>query len=132
MVCCPACGYNTIDAGGSKLARLAMAMLPGRASRWERRQRRHHGKGKFEWTLVDVPPGWQAKVSGFSEGIPAARRVQLQAYGLRPDYWVRVLQHSPVTVIQVEHIELALEADLADGVQVKAMQKEGLERENSE
>jgi hypothetical protein len=81
---------------------------------------------------VDVPPGWQAQVAGFSAGFPAARRVQVQAYGLLPDHWVQVLQHSPVTVIQIEHLELALETDLADGVLVKDMQKEGLAHENSE
>jgi Fe2+ transport system protein FeoA len=42
----------------------------------------------------------------------------LQAYGLVPGYWVEVLQHSPVTVIKIEHSEVAMENDLAAQVWV--------------
>jgi len=69
-------------------------------------------------TLVDVPVGWQAKISGFTPGLSAERNAHLQSYGVVPGYWVRVVQHSPVTVIQVEHIELALERGLARKVLV--------------
>jgi Fe2+ transport system protein FeoA len=58
-------------------------------------------------------------VVGFSGDFPAERRTILQAYGLVPNYKVRVLQHSPVTVIQVDNTELALEKELARGIQVK-------------
>lgn len=70
-------------------------------------------------TLADVPTGCRARVVGFCPGLPADRLAYLQAYGLAPGYWVRVLQHNPVTVVQVEHTELALETELACEVWVK-------------
>jgi Fe2+ transport system protein FeoA len=85
----------------------------------KRARRRKHGtcptcyEKTAELTLADVPAGGRARVAGFCRGIPADRLAHLQAYGLAPGYWVRVLQHRPVTIIQVEHTELALETELA-------------------
>lgn len=75
-------------------------------------------------TLADVSPGCQAKVVGFLDGFPAERRAYLQAYGLAPDEWVTVLQHRPVTVIRLDHIELALETELAGEIEVQAIRRE--------
>ena len=72
-------------------------------------------------TLADLSPGRQARVTGFLPGLSNERRAHLQAYGLVPGYPVKVLRHSPVTIIQVEHIELALERELAGGVEVKEL-----------
>lgn len=65
-------------------------------------------------TLLDVPVGHYARVQEISSGL-----LQLQAYGLIPGYWVRVQQHSPVTVIQIDHLELALENELARQVLIE-------------
>ena len=70
-------------------------------------------------TLADVPSGHQALIEGFTYSIPTDRREHLQAYGVVPGHWVQVIQHSPVTVIQIEHTELALELDLARKVNVE-------------
>jgi Fe2+ transport system protein FeoA len=51
--------------------------------------------------------------------MPRERRAHLQAYGLVPGHCVRILQHSPVTIVQIEHMELALEGGLARQVQVE-------------
>jgi Fe2+ transport system protein FeoA len=45
----------------------------------------------------------------------------LQAYGLAPGHCVRILQHSPVTIVQIEHTELALEGGLARQVEVEGV-----------
>jgi Fe2+ transport system protein FeoA len=124
MVCCPKCGYNSIDPQQSKLARLASGLfsLGMKNERYRRRKHRrkgHLGNGNRPTTLADVPPGSRAIVSGFSVDFPAERRAFLQAYGLIPEYKVLVLQHSPVTVIEVDNTELALEGDLAQGIQVR-------------
>ncbi len=71
-------------------------------------------------TLLDVPPGGQARVVELN-GMPARQRENLQAYGLTPGCWVSVIQHAPVTVIQIENTELAMEADLAGLVAVEAV-----------
>jgi len=69
-------------------------------------------------TLADVPPGCKAKVLGFTQYLPPERLSHFQAFGLVPGHKVRVMQHSPVTVVQIEHTELALERDLAKEIQV--------------
>jgi Fe2+ transport system protein FeoA len=139
LVCCPACGYKTVDANRSWLAKVASSFLPGayfsedgglpekrghRFPRFFRRRGRHrrwhhlmhdrHGAGAhLPLTLLDVPPGYQVKIEGFAPDISPNRKSQLQAYGLVPGYWVEVLQQSPVTVIKIEHSEVAMENDLA-------------------
>jgi hypothetical protein len=124
MVCCPACGYQKIEIGNSRLAALAQSWFSGR--RFKRRARRRR---RFELTLLDVPPGCQARVTSFLDGFPADRRAFLQAYGLKEDDWVTVLQNSPVTVIRLEHTELALESELAGGIQVEQIRREDLDKD---
>lgn len=36
-----------------------------------------------------------------------------------PGYWVKVIQQVPVTVVQIEHTDLALERALAYDIQVE-------------
>jgi Fe2+ transport system protein FeoA len=69
-------------------------------------------------TLADVLPGEGAKLTGFAPELPSERWAHLQAYGLVPGRYVRVLQHNPVTVVQVEHCEIALEGELAAQIRV--------------
>jgi Fe2+ transport system protein FeoA len=71
-------------------------------------------------TLNDITPGGQARIAGFSDDLAPALREHLQAYGLVQGRVLRVLQHSPATVVQVEHLEVALEAELAGKVRVTA------------
>lgn len=68
---------------------------------------------KDQLTLRDLSPGHIARVTGFSSRIPSEKRAILRAYGLVPGYPIRIMQHSPVSVIQVEHTEIALEPELA-------------------
>ncbi len=98
----------------------------GRKIRSQRRFR-HRKRGKefacprclpSGCTLADVPPGCQARVAGFSGNLKPDRSAYLQAYGLMPGHWVRVVQHSPVMVVQVEHTEIAIEQEMALEVNV--------------
>ena len=124
VVCCPACGYQTVDPHKSLFGRLAQTLfnsfrLPGGASRLDR----------VGLTLADVPPGWRARVAGFTDRVSPDRQARLQAYGLIQNYWVRVVQHSPVTVVRLDNTELALETELAGEIQVQGI-REGLEDED--
>lgn len=120
LVCCPACGYQTIEARQTRLGRLAEAFFSARRFRRRGRRRRSFGRGEGCLTLADLPPGRRARVTGFLGGLPAAKRAHLQAYGLTPGCWLRVVQVSPVVVVQVENTELALEEELAGQVEVAA------------
>ncbi len=138
MVCCPACGHTFVDPAGSRLAgwvapllrRMGLqsgprgaddplpkpGVLPLGAEGAEESAAAEIPPGAAG-TLLDVPPGAVARV-GAILGIPASRREHMEVYGLTAGRWVRVTQHFPVTVVQVDHTELALEEDLARGVVV--------------
>jgi Fe2+ transport system protein FeoA len=74
-------------------------------------------------TLADVPKGWDARISSFSQSIHEEKQAQLQAYGIIPGYWVQVRQRSPVVVVQIDHTELALETQLAEEIQVQMIRE---------
>ena len=108
LTCCPACGYSTVDPGRSALVGLG------------RRLARRLGLGRPDRaasTLAEIQPGRRAQVAALDD-LPLARREQLAAYGLSAGRWVDVVQQSPVTVVRVEHIDLAFEADIARRVRV--------------
>jgi Fe2+ transport system protein FeoA len=69
-------------------------------------------------SLSQVKHGERVQIRGFSSRVSPERRMQLRSYGVMPGRWVSVAQHSPVTVVQVEHTELALETELAREVLV--------------
>jgi Fe2+ transport system protein FeoA len=71
-------------------------------------------------TLNDISPGRPARIAGFSDDIAAQQREYLQAFGVVAGRTVRVLQQSPVTVVRIEHLELAIESELAARVTVEA------------
>jgi Fe2+ transport system protein FeoA len=70
-------------------------------------------------TLRDAPLDCPVVVKHYLTHMPANRRTQLMAYGLLPGEKICVLQHYPVTVIQIAHTELALDAELAGAVEVE-------------
>jgi Fe2+ transport system protein FeoA len=109
IICCPECGHTTIDATKSKLGRIALTLLTPEA-------KPEHTS--LVVTLAEAPKGADVRVvSLVSDG--SSRPIRLQAYGLAPGRWIRVLQQEPVTVVQAEHTELALEDDLAAKVLVE-------------
>lgn len=75
-----------------------------------------------EHPLSQVRPGNQALIRGFDASLPAAQRQHLQAYGLQPGRAITVIAQFPVTIIQIEHTELAFEARIARGVMVSREQ----------
>jgi hypothetical protein len=113
LVCCPNCGYQTVDSRRSKLVRLARFFS-------ERRSPAKVSVDRNEQiTLANVPPGCIAKVIRFAADFPPDRRAFLQSYGLARNYWVQVVQHAPITIIRLDHLELALENELASGIIVQ-------------
>ena len=59
-----------------------------------------------------VPPGTTVRIHSVQPGDGDSSR-HLQAYGLIPGRTIRVLAHKPLTIIQVEQTELALEPSVA-------------------
>ena len=71
-------------------------------------------------TLAQVKPGSRVQIQDFLEGLSHTRQAHLQSYGVIPGNWVTVIQHSPVTIIEVDHLELALERELAERISILA------------
>jgi Fe2+ transport system protein FeoA len=65
-----------------------------------------------------VPPGSRVRIEAL-DGLSTGRCHQMQAYGLAPGRWVKVVQQSPVTVVRVEHLDLAFESAIAHGIRVE-------------
>ena len=74
-------------------------------------------------TLRDVPVGARVAVAGFGPGISAVQLEQLMSYGLVEGRTIEVLAQRPVTVVQVEHTELALEAGVAQAILARTVER---------
>lgn len=118
MLCCPACGYTTVDTEHSRLAQwLTSHLARGRVARPARAAAGNQVLAEQRLALADAPVECRLCVLGF-EDLPPTYHQHLQAYGLMPGQVIRVLQHRPVTVVQVDQLELALEAEIARRVWV--------------
>ena len=111
MVCCPACGYTTIDTNKTAVGRLALNLVPS--------QNPKRDQSSLS-TLAEAPEGASARVVAV-ENTDGSRPLQMQAYGLAPGRTVKILQQEPVTVVRADHTELALEDDLASKVLVEVI-----------
>lgn len=109
IVCCPQCGFTSIDTSKSRLANLAKDLL-GSINPLE--------NPNLQMTLDQVPNGSAAWVVSIESG-ELTRLLQLQAFGLAPGRQIQVLQQEPVTIIRADNTELALENDLASRVIVE-------------
>lgn len=96
-----------------------MTLFGCKRFQFHRRRGRSAPRHEGGLTLADTPPGRRMRVRGFSARLPAERQAHLQAYGLIAGHSVKVLQHAPITVVQIEHTELALEGGLARLVEVE-------------
>lgn len=85
-----------------------------------RRQRCARGFEANERCMVlcQVAPGRQVKIRDMV-GLQSPHRGHLQAYGLLPGRCIGVISQSPVTIIQVEQMELAFEKSVAEGILVE-------------
>jgi hypothetical protein len=84
-------------------------------------KKNHAGEARVT-TLGRISAGSWAVVTKYLPGMPAERYAQLRAYGLAPGCQVLVLQHTPITVIRIDHLELALEYSLVNEIQVTLLE----------
>ncbi len=120
LVCCPACGHTTVDPGQSRLVRWLTALLDRSTARQltERTTPQSAERAHLPHaTLADVPLDQRARVVDM-EALPVIQREQLHGYGILPGCVLRVVQRTPVTVVQIEHTELALETAIACAMRV--------------
>jgi Fe2+ transport system protein FeoA len=104
LVCCPNCGYSTIASGGQVVSQ-GKKSLNGVQSRGR--------KDNSSRRLLLCPAGMKTTVRDFSAQMSDGNKLFLLGRGVRPGKSVRVLQNSPEVVIQVDHLQIALEKELA-------------------
>ena len=63
--------------------------------------------------LIGTPIGSEVSLSDFDEALDPLQREQLLAYGLSQHHTIRVLQQKPMTIVLCDHVEIALEHDVA-------------------
>jgi Fe2+ transport system protein FeoA len=68
--------------------------------------------------LTAAALGAQVVVARFADGISTHHLEQLMSYGLAEGRTIAVLRHRPMTVVLVDHTELALEHGIAACVRV--------------
>ncbi len=110
LTCCPRCGYTTVDVSRSRWARGLDSLLNAPRKL----------KQKAPDSVLSLGPGESAQVASFADGLTHEQITQLRAYGLDVGRRVRIVQHRPVTVLGVDHTEVALDSDVAAGILVRA------------
>lgn len=75
--------------------------------------------------LTVLLPGATAVVDTLDEAINATLREQLVAYGLSAGRSLSVVQQTPMLVVLIDEIELALEAEVARHVLIRPVKPRG-------
>lgn len=116
-ICCPSCSYSWVEPRHSPVGRWL--------ARWLR-YAEDAGPADAR-SLADVPPLRRARILSCGD-LPHHGRRRLRAYGLADGGVVTVLQQSSATLIVLDHVEIALETDLARSILVEIIEGEGTER----
>lgn len=77
---------------------------------------------KSRSNLSGISAGRTVIVTDLAPELPSNRHQALLAFGVEPGRRLQVLQQSPLTVIRVNHLELALEHELAGLILVEESQ----------
>ena len=72
--------------------------------------------------LTQLNPGEEGRVAYLSS-TSQSRLHKLMAFGISPGMIVRVHQHYPTVVMECEHTQLAMEADIARDIQVWRLER---------
>ena len=114
IICCPSCGFSDVDPGKSKIVKWITSNL---INSTDKKGSKEIDVEPATLTIADLSPGMEARIVSL-QGVHELRREQLMAYGLAPGGCVQVLQHNPATILIVDHMELAVEDDVASRITV--------------
>ena len=114
VVCCPHCGYSTVNPARSRLLTWVERWVKRPAPRSEPRA----AEGRI--SLLDLAPGQEGRVVALGDSEPG-QLMHLSDYGLMLGAPVRLCQRRPTPIIQVGETELALDAVLARDVYVERL-----------
>ena len=109
VVCCPRCGYSTVDPRRTGLASRVMGLFNHRAE-----ASAPQPGGAVH--LLDLPAGTCGHVADI-EG-DQAHLLQLSQYGLLPGTPITIARKRPVPIVRIGHTDLALDRSVAAHVYV--------------
>lgn len=110
IICCPNCGYQTVNDSKSKLAEMMRRILQSRA----------RGKRAARCPLSQLSEGEAGRLVSIGSSKPN-RVERLQIFGLIPGVRVILKQRYPEIILQVGHTELAVERDVAAEILVEVL-----------
>ena len=113
VICCPHCGYASVDPGRATSVRW-LSRLFGHRTAPEAPEPDAAPPGV---PLLSLALGTEAAVVAVGAGLPAARQA-LSEYGLAPGARVRLRQRRPEPIVQVGETEIALERRVARTIYV--------------
>lgn len=105
LTCCPNCGY---------------AMITNNRNNRSKRRQRIFRQGKLKgrqakpFSLGGCRKKCGTVVRGFSGKMEEKNKLFLLGRGIRPGKAIKVMQTSPAVVVEVDHLQVAIERELAD------------------
>lgn len=128
VVCCPRCGYSTVDPARSSLTRRLFHLFQVRNGEFEMQNKGESDSIPhsipYSIRLLDLKPGQSGHIAdaGDGEGEKAVRNgaalAHLSQYGLLPGTPVLLTQKRPVPIVRVGQTELALDHSVAAEIYV--------------
>lgn len=110
VVCCPNCGYSTIDPARSRLTRWVSRLFSSPTAT--------NTESLGSIPLLRLRPGQEARVVSLGDD-DSREALQLNLFGLFPGAPIRLRQTRPVPVISLGETELALDRSVAANIQVE-------------
>ena len=109
IICCPQCGYQTVDESQG---------LVGRLTRWLRGRKRPANVPAGAIPISRAEPGEDVEVVEIRPG--RARRLErLSALGIVPTAIIRLRQRHPAPVLEVGLTQVAIDPDIAQQIYVR-------------
>lgn len=115
LVCCPHCGYHSIDESRSRAASWLRRLWPAPPKNGVPSEPRPRPS---LLPLNHIPPGQVVEVEDVSNLSPE-RLARLSVFGLMPGERVEVLQHRPAPIIRLGQTELTLSEEILSQIWVR-------------
>lgn len=109
VVCCPRCGYSTIDPARSSFTQRLVAIFKKSAPSTEPRFANEETRSATR--LLDLKPGQSGHVADV--GGETNTLLQLSQYGLLPGTPIMLARKYPVPIVRVGQTDLALDRSVA-------------------
>ncbi|MFW6039066.1 MAG: FeoA family protein [bacterium] len=113
LICCPNCGYQTVDTAKSTAARLfdrLRALFP-------HRPRAVNAAPPTVTRLSELPVGTRAVLQSL-DALEARSQARLIAFGLTPGCEVELLQRRPAPVVRCDETDLALDLAILEQITI--------------